>query len=90
MAQKTIIRVGHSAYHTGINAAKACLGKAEAVRELRSRGCTRDHARSIIKLAIQHGGYTAHNTDGDYIECRDLTPEIDCYTDIARLCTRGH
>ena len=88
MAQKAIIRVGHSAYKSGVNAAKACFGKTEAVNELRNRGCTRDHARSIVGLTIRHGGYTAHNTDGDYIECRDLTPEVSD-VDRFRAFSRG-
>ena len=74
---KTIIRVGHPAYpHMPTNCARFCFSKAQAVRVLRLRGCTRDHAREVVALTIKHGGYTAHNAAGDYIECRDITPDL--------------
>lgn len=74
---KTIIRVGHPAYpHMPTNCLRVCFSKAQAVRVLRARGCTRDHAREVVALTLKHGGHTAHTVTGDYIECRDMGRDI--------------
>lgn len=51
------IRIGHPAY-TGANAVKIVIGKAAAVRELRSRGVLRDAARASVNDICKHiAGY---------------------------------
>lgn len=43
-----MIHIGHPD-HSGINRLVVCKSKAEAIRELRERGLTRDRAREIVK-----------------------------------------
>ena len=72
---QTIIRIGHPAY-TGINAARVCFSKAQAVRVLRARGVKRDDARQGVKKIVTERGFTSRTTDGDFIEGLLFTGEF--------------
>lgn len=47
MANKLLILLGHQSYQ-GANARRLCFSKAQAIRVLRNRGCTRDQARAQL------------------------------------------
>lgn len=57
--EKTLIRVGHSAYK-GANALRICFLKAQAVRVLRNRGATRNAARDCVNKAMRDIGATIY------------------------------
>ena len=67
---KTLIVLGHSSYQ-GTNARRLCFSKAQAIRVLRNRGCTRDEARA--QLARESDERTrkgaVHIGQHDYVEC---------------------
>ena len=73
-AQPTVIRIGHPAY-SGVNAAKYCFSRSEAVRELRARGVKRDVARAKVNgVMARLGGYaTLSEGLGDVIEVGNYT-----------------
>lgn len=74
-ASKTVIRIGHPAYN-GANAMKYCFSKAEAVRELRARGVSRDVARTKVNDVSKRAGGYATLSDrpyGDVIEVGNYT-----------------
>lgn len=67
---KTVIRIGHGSY-SHPNSVRFCFSKAQAVRVLRARGCTRDVARDFINRLAKTGGGNivyAREPHDDFIE----------------------
>ena len=73
--QKTLIRIGHSAY-TGDNAMKLVHSKAAAVQELRSRGMLRDAARAVVnQVTLKDNGYATVYVRKELTRTNDI---IEC------------
>ena len=72
---KTVIRIGHGSYSYPNNV-RFCFSKAQAVRVLRARGCTRDVARDFIsRLAKTGGGNIVYTREhNDFVEGYLISP----------------
>jgi hypothetical protein len=71
------IKIGHGAYpRGGSNALAFVVGKAAAVRELRSRGFKRDDARALInQVSNQPNGYVVGEVDYKLTEVQAMNTE---------------
>lgn len=65
--QKTLIKVGHSAY-SGTNLLRLCFSRAQAIRVLRNRGVLRDEAREVVARAMKDGGASAYGMHSQSVE----------------------
>lgn len=66
----TIIRIGNPSSPAGINSVFISHSKTSAISELRTRGLTRDHARSVVSTVCSRelGNLVVQNRGGFNIE----------------------
>ena len=76
---KTLIVLGHQSY-TGAKSRRLCFSKAQAIRVLRNRGCTRNEARDQInRESSEHTRKGWIDIDKfDYVECAIYVNQLPC------------
>ncbi len=75
---KTLIVLGHQSY-TGAKSRRLCFSKAQAIRVLRNRGCTRNEARAQInRESYERTRKGWIDVGSSYVECAIYVNQLPC------------